>query len=204
MWRHLLAGIFHDELTGDLRPDGGDRWFEVLQVILVDRQAIWWDDVRTTEKLELREEVIVAAMESATAELTEKLGTDQAAWQWGDLHQLQLTNTTFGSSGVAPLEALFNRGPYATAGGEGIVNATGWSPPDGYGVDWVPSMRMVVDLENLDASRWIQLTGQSGHVFDPHYTDQVEAWANGQTYPWPFSDAATRAAAEDTLILDSR
>ena len=32
VWRHLLAGIFHDELTGDLRPDGGDRWFEVLQV----------------------------------------------------------------------------------------------------------------------------------------------------------------------------
>ena len=46
VWRHLLAGLFHDELTGDLRPDGGDRWFEVMQVILADRQGIWWDDVQ--------------------------------------------------------------------------------------------------------------------------------------------------------------
>ncbi len=201
VWRHLLAGIFHDELTGDLRPDGGDRWFEVLQVILNDRQAVWWDDVRTPDVLELRDEVITAAMEEATAELTDELGSDQAAWRWGDLHQLELTNATFGVSGIAPLEALFNRGPYDTAGGEGIVNATGWNPAQGYEVNWVPSMRMVVDLENLDASRWVQLTGQSGHVFDPHYTDQIRAWTNGQTYPWPFSGEATRESAKDTLML---
>lgn len=204
VWRHLLAGVFHDELTGDLRPDGGDRWFEVLQVVLNDRQAIWWDDVRTTDELELRDEVMAAAMDDATGELTEELGADQTAWRWGDLHQLELTNATFGSSGIAPLEALFNRGPYDTAGGDGIVNATGWNPAEGYGVNWVPSMRMVVDLENLDASRWVQLTGQSGHVFDPHYTDQMAAWANGDTYTWPFSAEATRDAAEDRLVLDSQ
>ena len=84
--------------------------------------------------------------------------------------------------GLLRLEWLFNRGPYATAGGDGIVNATGWNPPDGYGVDWAPSMRMVVDLTDLDASQWVQLTGQSGHVFSPHYTDQTEAWARGETY----------------------
>jgi penicillin amidase len=203
VWRHLLAGVFHDELAGDLRPDGGDRWFEAMQLVLNDRQATWWDDVRTPDSLELRGEVMAAAMADATAELTEKLGDDPQNWRWGDLHQLDLVSTTFGSSGIAPLEALFNRGPYATAGGDGIVNASGWYPPDGYDVDWVPSMRMVVDLTDPDASRWVQLTGQSGHVFDPHYTDQVEAWANGDTYPWPFSDAATRESAEETLVLTS-
>jgi penicillin amidase len=65
-------------------------------------------------------------------------------------------------------------------------------------------MRMVVDLTDLDASRWVQLTGQSGHVFDPHYTDQFEAWANGETYPWPFSAEATQASATDTLLLQSQ
>ena len=204
VWRHLLARVFGDELTGDLRPDGGDRWFEVLQVILNDKQAVWWDDVRTPDKLELRDEVIAAAMEDATAELTKELGADPTGWRWGDLHQLELTNATFGSSGIAPLEALFNRGPYGVAGGEGIVNATGWNPAEGYGVDWVPSMRMVVDLTDLDGSRWVQLTGQSGHVFDPHYTDQFEAWANGDTYTWPFSPEATRDGATDSLRLESQ
>jgi penicillin amidase len=201
VWRHLLAGIFHDELTGDLRPDGGDRWFEALQLILADRQGIWWDDVRTPETLELRADVMVAALTDARAELTERLGEDPSSWRWGDLHQLDLVHSTFGTSGIAPLERLFNRGPYDSAGGEGIVNATGWNPPDGYGVDWVPSMRMVVDLTDLDASRWVQLTGQSGHVFAPHYIDQTEAWANGDTYPWPFSVDATAAATAETLTL---
>ena len=57
-------------------------------------------------------------------------------------------------------------------------------------------MRMVVDLTDLDASRWVQLTGQSGHVFDPHYTDQVEALADGETYPWPFSAERARRRAD--------
>jgi penicillin amidase len=36
---------------------------------------------------------------------------------------------------------------------------------EGYEVDAVPSMRMIVDLSDLDASRWVQLTGNSGHAF---------------------------------------
>jgi penicillin amidase len=200
VWRHLLAGVFHDELTGDLRPDGGDRWFEVMSQLFDDKQAIWWDDVRT-EELELRADVMAEAMNDAAEELERRLGDDPAQWRWGDLHQLELTHATLGSSGVRPLEALFNRGPVAVAGGEGIVNATGWRPYEGYGVDWVPSMRMVVDLTDLDSARWVQLTGQSGHVFDPHYTDQTQAWASGDLYPWPFSEDAVCAATEERLEL---
>jgi penicillin G amidase len=200
VWRHLLAGIFHDELTGDLRPDGGDRWFEVMRLLFDDRLAIWWDDVRT-EELELRGEVMAEAMNVAAEELDGRLGPDVDQWRWGDLHELELTHQTLGVSGVPPLEALFSRGPVPVAGGEGIVNATGWRPYDGYGVTWVPSMRMVVDLTDLDAAQWVNLTGQSGHVFDPHYTDQTEAWASGDLYPWPFSADAVRRAAEDDLQL---
>jgi penicillin amidase len=62
-------------------------------------------------------------------------------------------------------------------------------------------MRMVVDLTDLDSARWVQLTGQSGHVFDPHYTDQTLAWASGDLYPWPFSEDAVCAATEERLEL---
>jgi penicillin amidase len=203
VWRHLLARVFHDELTGDLRPDGSDRWFEVMRELLTDPWSSWWDDA-TTEDVEFADEIIVAAMQDADAELTERLGDDPTEWRWGDLHQLELTHQTFGTSGVGPLEALFNRGPVATPGGDGIVNATGWNAAEGYEVNWVPSMRMVVDLSDLDASRWVHLTGQSGHVFDPHYADQVDAWLTGDTYPWPYSADATTAAADQTLVLEPR
>ena len=203
VWRNVLRLTFEDELTGDLRPDGGDRWFEVMAGLFTNPRGDWWDDVRTDE-VELRDQVLARAMNQATTELSDQLGDDPQQWRWGDLHQLELRSPTFGESGVAPLEKLFNRGPFETSGGEGIVNATGWTPHEGYGVTWVPSMRMVVDLADLDASRWVHLTGQSGHVFSPHYTDQLAAWASGDTYAWQFSPDAVAAAAVDTLELSPR
>jgi penicillin amidase len=62
-------------------------------------------------------------------------------------------------------------------------------------------MRMVVDLADLDASRWVNLTGASGHAFHPNYADQVELWADGRTLAWPFSAAAVRRAARDSIVL---
>ena len=47
VWRHVLARTFHDELTGDQRPDGGERWFEVMTNIIASASGEWWDDDRT-------------------------------------------------------------------------------------------------------------------------------------------------------------
>jgi penicillin amidase len=62
-------------------------------------------------------------------------------------------------------------------------------------------MRMVVSLADLDASRWVNLTGASGHALDAHYTDQTALWADGRTLPWAYGRKAVRAATEDTLTL---
>jgi len=60
---------------------------------------------------------------------------------------------------------------------------------------------MVVPMGDLDRSRWINLTGESGHAFDPHYTDQTDLWARGETLAWPFSESAVRRAGTDVLRL---
>ena len=108
---------------------------------------------------------------------------------------------SLGTSGIWAVEELFNRGPYDTGGGEDAVNATGWTAPSGYDVDWVPSMRMVVSLDDLDDSRWVNLTGASGHAFNSHYADQFDLWRNGETTPWPFSPQAVQDAAVEELRL---
>ncbi|TIC79095.1 penicillin acylase family protein [Nocardioides sp. GY 10127] len=64
-----------------------------------------------------------------------------------------------------------------------------------------PSMRMLVSLADLDDSRWINLTGVSGHPGSAHYTDQTDLWARGETLPFLFSSDAVHAAAEDVLTL---
>ena len=139
------------------------------------------------------------ALEAAWSEASELMGDDPDDWRWGRLHTLTLTNESFGESGIGPIEWLFNRGPYELGGGSAIVNAIGWDARLGYGVDWVPSMRMIVDLHDLDASRWVNLTGASGHAFHPNYADQAPLWQAGETRAWPFTADAVREAARDML-----
>jgi penicillin amidase len=207
-WRHLLYRTF-DELPADFKPGGDDRWWEVMRPLLANPSSPWWDD-HTTARVETRDDILVAAMKDAVAELKDRLGSDPAGWRWGDLHTLTLTNQTFGMSGIGPIEWLFNRGPRGTSGGPSLVNATGWSADTGgsadpdhvaYTVDAVPSMRMIVDLSNLDASRWIQLSGNSGHAFDANYDDQFELWRTGQNLPMRWDRASINAETTHTLTL---
>ncbi|GAA1948504.1 penicillin acylase family protein [Agromyces allii] len=197
-WKTLLADMF-ETLPEQTRPTGGDRWFSVVGTLLGEPDAAWW----TNDRLGVtgRDAMIADALGEAWGEATSRMGGNADTWRWGRLHTLTLTNASFGTSGIAPIEWLFNRGPYELGGGSSIVNAIGWDATLGYGVDWVPSMRMVVDLNDLDASTWVNLTGASGHAFHPNYTDQAPLWQHGETRDWPFSLDAVRAATTDTLDL---
>ncbi|MEU1815313.1 penicillin acylase family protein [Streptomyces roseifaciens] len=182
------------------QPDGGDRWFEVVRGILDKPNDDWW---KTGGRAGAgnRDELLARAMKDARWELTSKLGKDVNSWSWGRLHQLNLKNQTLGKEGPGIVRWMLNRGPWNLAGGEAAVNAAGWNAAGGYDVIWVPSMRMVVNLADLDKSRWINLTGASGHAYNAHYYDQTDKWAKGELLPWAFSrDAvAKRTDAELTL-----
>ena len=145
--------------------------------------------------------MIENALDAAWAESTKRMGSNTDSWRWGRLHTLTLTNQSFGESGIAPIEWLFNRGPYELGGGSAVVNAIGWDATVGYGVDWVPSMRMIVDLADRDASRWINLTGASGHAFHANYADQAPLWQHGELRDWAFTRDAVEAGARNTLML---
>lgn len=202
VWRHLLKGTFADQLPEGHRPNGGERWFQVVSTILKDPGSPWWDDVRTPGVVERRDDVLAQAMREARNELTAKQARDPDDWSWGRLHRLELVNPTLGESGIGLVESIFNRGPYEVGGGSGLVNATGWDAREGYEVTAVPSMRMVVDLDDLDRSRWIQLTGNSGHAYHANYLDQAPLWAEGKTLPWAFGERAVERSAENTLTLE--
>jgi penicillin amidase len=199
-YNHLLARTF-DELPADLKPGSGDRWWVVLVNLLAQKDSPWWDD-KSTSKMENRDDIVTAALSDATTELVKAQGSDPTAWRWGDAHTLLLRNASFGSSGIGPIEWLFNVGPRPVSGGTATVNATSWEPnTGGYDTDESPSMRMIVDMANLDGSRWIELTGESGHAFSPHYADQFDLWRIGATLPMPWTESAVRATTVDTLVL---
>ncbi|MET9426769.1 penicillin acylase family protein [Streptomyces sp. NPDC003036] len=185
------------------QPDGGDRWFEVVRPLLKDEKNGWWQSPasRIDEGTNTRDELLKRAMVDARWELTAKLGKDVGSWSWGRLHQLTLKNQTLGTEGPGFLQFLLNRGPWNLSGGEAAVNATGWNAAAGYEVVWVPSMRMVVNVGDWDKSRWINLTGASGHAYNAHYTDQTEMWARGELLDWAYSDRAVDAKTVDRLVL---
>ncbi|WP_221465773.1 penicillin acylase family protein [Streptosporangium album] len=200
VWRHLLIETFNDDLPEGAWPTGGDRWFEVVRIMLDSADDPFWDDAQTQAK-ETRDDMLRRAMALAYDELSTRLGTDPKSWHWGDLHSLTLTNQTFGTSGIAPIERLFNRGPFPVSGSDDAVNAAGWDVQKDYTVGWLPSMRMVVDLADLDRSQWINLTGASGHAFHDNYADQAPLWVDGRTTPMLAREESVKKAARNTLTL---
>ena len=182
-------------------PDGGDRWFTVVGRMLTEPAGPWWDDVGTDDEVETRDDILRAAMIAARDEMTRRQARDPQLWTWGRLHRMNLRNATLGESGIAPVERLFNRDGWQVGGGSSIVDATSWNAAEGYEVTAAPSMRMVVSLADFDDSRWINLTGVSGHPASSHYSDQTELYVDGETLPWAYSRDAVEAAAEDRLVL---
>ncbi len=199
VWRNVLRLTFDDQLPESLWPDGSHRWVAVVSNLLRQPSSQWWDDDDTESVVEDRDMILSEAMRDARDELTRRISVSAKKWTWGHLHRLELQSQALGESGV---RAIFNRGPYDVGGGGASVDATDWNAVDGYAVTSVPSMRMVVDLDDLDRSRWVNLTGASGHVASGHYRDQASLWADGQTLPWAFGRGAVESATDDRLVLE--
>ena len=199
-WKHLLSGTFHDELPESDLPSGGSRWFRVFQTLVDQPDSPWWDD-HTTPEVETRDQIFALAFQAAVKELDSSLGKNPLDWAWGNLHQVTFRNATLGESGIAPLEAIFNRGGFRTSGGPSIVNATGWDASESYEVVSLPSMRMIVDLSNLSASLSMHTTGQSGHAYEPHYIDMADHWRNIEFHPMLWDRDQVVAASQAYLIL---
>lgn len=205
VWKALLDQTFADDFPDDLPIDGDGRWFEVVRLLLEQPEDPFWDDITTDDVVETRDDILDRVARIARDDLTRRQGKDPSTWAWGRLHALTLTDQTFGTSGIGLVERMVNRGPVEVGGGTDVVQATGWDPSaDDYSTIWVPSMRMIVDLGDLDASRWIDLTGVSGHPYHDHYGDQTDLWATGGTLPMRWDDDSIREAGVATTTLVPR
>jgi penicillin amidase len=203
IFHNILKLTFRDELPEDQWPRGGDRWYAVVDTLLEQPRDAWWDDTTTEDKIETRDDILLAAMTNARKEITSLMARDTDEWQWGKLHTVTLRNPTLGTSGIPPIERMFNRGDFQVGGGPGIVNAMAYNDTLGYAVTSAPAMRMLVDLGNLDASRWVNQSGVSGHAYHRNYDDQLDLWVTNKLWPFVSSRSAVEARVTHRLELSS-
>jgi penicillin G amidase len=203
-WRNLLQDAFWDELPSTVRAQGTSRWALVFRQMLERPHDSFWDDRSTLNIVESRDEVVRNALVAARNEMTVNISKNPVDWEWGKLHTLQLTNPIVGTeSHNWFLRHFVNLPKVGLPGSPLSVNAISWDgASDDYSVTTGPTMRMVVDLGNLDNSTWQNLTGVSGHAFSRNYRDQFENWVSGEPYRWLYTPEMVRSATRDTLTLN--
>lgn len=201
VYSHLAHAALSDELGDEYSTDP-----RLLGKLVAEPDNALWDDT-TTPEVEDARTIIQRAWAEADADLTAQMGEDHGAWTWGGIHVKKPTHQLLGGEGLPWIaRKYFNASPQPVGGAGDIPNATWFDPvvKDGrvdYQVISGASMRMSVDMADVDNARWVISSGTSGHPWSPHVNDQFEDWAEGRMRPWRFSREAVEEAADHTLRL---
>lgn len=197
----LLENTFGDEM-------GEERFEQFLQTHLYKRQiakqlklnrSVWWDDIKTKEVKELKDEIITRSFHEAINQLEDQYGDDVDDWIWSSSLSV-VHKHAFDKSAL--LKGYFNVGPFETDGGIEVINnqlftlnGTGL-----YEVKAGPSTRRVIDFSDVENAKAILPTGQSGNVFSKHYKDQAEKYLKGEFVKMMLNKEEIKAS-EDVLVL---
>jgi penicillin amidase len=168
---------------------------------VLTRRQIWCDDVRT-EPIETCAELAAMALDAALLDLRRRFG-DPDSWRWGDAHVAGMTHPVF--TGQPLLGRLFDID--VPSGGDSVTVDVGHFNPGNprwpFASTHAPTYRAIYDLADLDASRFVSATGQSGNPLSRHYRDLTRLWAAGTSVPIGRDRASYRKEAIGTLRLQS-
>ena len=166
--------------------------------LMADQQSPWWG-VSTDPKFDARQAVVLGAWNDSLTHLRQTLGTDSAQWMWGQAHTLTHRHPL---GQQAPLDKLFNIGPFAVPGGREVPNnLSGPIGPAPWNVAYGPSTRRLIDFADTSKALGINPVGQSGVLFDAHYNDQAKLFANGIYVNEHTDNADVQAHAHEHLVL---
>jgi penicillin G amidase len=150
----------------------------VIERLLRERPTDWFKDY---------DELLVNSLAAAITAGEKVGGSNVAEWDYGQWTELRLVHPVGGE--LPLIGRYFNIGPVPMSGSSSSIKQT----TQRLG----PSLRMVIDLSNLDQSQANIITGESGHVLSRHYKDQWGAYYGGTSFPMEFD----KVEAKDTLVV---
>jgi penicillin amidase len=177
----LQTAIVGSAVQGAAADDASVAIPAVIEKLFRERPPGWFASY---------EQTLVDALARAVAEGEKLQGSKVSAWDYGQWMQLTIPHPV---AGRLPLVGrFFNIGPVSMSGSSTTIKQTTRR--------LAPSMRMVVDLANLDNSLANVTIGQSGHWFSKHYNDQWDAYYSGRSFPMQFE----KVEPADTLAVTPR
>lgn len=163
------ASLLWDEFipAGKTAPAVRPSDSRLLQLI-ADSGSAWWDDRRTSNVREDRDQLLARALVAAYDTLVADFGDPaKTPWTWGRVapakprHLLRLDGF---SAPDTPID-----------GGRGTLNPSVGSAYGNFGASW----RMVVELDKAPRIRAVYPGGQSGNPGSPRYLDRLSLWGSG-------------------------
>jgi len=184
-FRRVLAGALGEERAKQYRWMNRDTF--------TDRLVTEWPKQWLPKESANWRDFVKACDSEARANLTKRLGADEAKWAFGQDVQVRfnhpLANAPF-VGGPFKIEPFPQRGNGYSGGNGPTVN-----------VGPSVSMRMIADPANWDNTQHGITLGQSGDPASPHYKDQLDDWRNVTPRIFPFTAKAVEQAAKQTVIL---
>ncbi|MEO6779250.1 MAG: penicillin acylase family protein [Gemmatimonadaceae bacterium] len=155
----------------------------ILAELLTQPMNAWWDDHRTPNVVEDRDDILAESLVAAYDSVARRFGPVTAGgWRWDKIRFANVNHLLH----IATFSALRIPVP----GGVGTL-----TPSSGSG-QFGPSWRMVVEM-GPDVHAWGTFPGgQSGNPFSPRYKDHLPFWEHGTLEPlvFPRTDAELPAS----------
>jgi len=153
----------------------------VVERLLRERPPDWFPDYNL---------FLLRCLVGAIEEGQKIQGSKPSRWDYGQYQALQIVNPVEGR--LALIGSFFNLGPVPMNGAPTTVKQ--------YTRRLGPSLRMIVDLANLDHSVANLATGESGQPLSPHYKDQWDAYYAGRSFPMQYG----KVDAKNVLTVKPR
>ncbi len=203
----LIKNIFEDELGDNIFNDLisiQNIPYRALEILMKQPENIWFDNVNTRET-EKRADIVKKSLAQAIEFLKTKFtNQDINTWNWGTLHTVKFRHPM---GFVEALDKTFNIGPFDVGGDQTSVNNTEYSFSDviengKYNVVVGASMRMMINMADIEHAVTINTTGQSGQPLSKHYSDQARMWSYGDYKKNTMSELEMIDKKYELLILN--
>jgi penicillin amidase len=153
----------------------------VLEKLLRERPKGWFPDY---------DAVLMKCFADAVEEGAKIQGSKVSRWDYGQYNALKMVHPV--DSQLPLVGTYFNIGPVSMSGSSTTIKQTTRRMG--------PSMRMIVDLGDLDRSMQNITVGESGQRLSAHYKDQWDAYYGATSFPMQFR----KVDAKNTLVVNPR